>query len=141
MTRVQNTPPIGGPTVLLDTDVPWPRTPPEIEREWQRAATYVVDIDPEQPWAELTGLERRSYGAWRTALWCRGQVDTSPVRGIAGPVTGQGIRDELVVAEAVMEGRGDGWEYALGALMWLLWVTGASDHMPYPVDRGRLTHR
>ena len=35
----------------------------------------------------------------------------------------------------------DGWEYALGALSWLLWVTGASDHMSYPQDRARLRHR
>jgi hypothetical protein len=131
MTRVENTPLVGGPTVFLDTGVPWPRTPAEIRHEWLRAAAVVSKMRPGRSWAELPGVERYAFGVWEAAHWSRGEADTSPVRRMPGPVTGQAVRDELAAADAIVEARGEGWEYATGALMWLLWVTGATDRSPH----------
>src|SRR4051794_11114789 len=99
MAPVEVRPVAGGPTVVLDAGVPWPRTPAEVEREWARAAARVAQIADagKRETSELTSPERYAIGAWVAARWSRAEVVHSPVLRVAQPVTGRLIRQELAV--------------------------------------------
>jgi hypothetical protein len=125
---------VGGPACVLDAGVPWPRTPDDVAREWARLeARYArITVVGRRTMADLSSAERFVVGVRAAARWTRGEVEKSPVCLVGAPLTGQGVRDELDAAEALMEARGRHWEYATGVLHWLLWVTGASEDLPYP---------
>ena len=134
MATVETTPLVGGPSMVLDAGVPWPRTPDDVAREWARVeARYArLFVSGGRSLSQLTSAEQFVVGVRVAARWTRAESARSPLRLANEPVSGQAVRDELAVAESLMEARGRHWALATGVLHWLLWVTGAMDDLPYP---------
>ena len=122
---------VAGRVCVLDAGVPWLRTGVELEREWARLRPVVepifarVDAAPDA--ASFAPGERHAMGAYMSALWTLGGTAEVPLGGVESPVTGRAIRWQLAAAEDLMVSRCEGWEFALGVVQWLLWITSGSE--------------
>lgn len=122
---------VAGRVCVLDTGVPWLRTGVELEREWARLGPIVEPIFAKvaaaPDGASFTPGERHAMGAYMSALWTLGGTAEVPLGGVESPVTGRAIRWQLSEAERLMVSRCEGWEFALGVVQWLLWITSGSE--------------
>ena len=129
------TPPVPGRICVLDGGVPWVRVKSELVREMDRLAAVmreILDGPAGRREDELDGAEQRVMGIWAAAEWTLGADDRSPMHRRHQLVSGQAIIDELAVAEPRMIDRAGGWQYALGVIDWLMWITGARETIAYP---------
>jgi hypothetical protein len=128
-------PPAPGHICVLDHEVPWVRVGDELFREVSRL-NAVVDELLEGPGAQdpnqLDGAERRALGVYAAAAWTLGEDDRAPMARAQILVSGHAIRDEIALADPRMRNRDPGWQYALGVLDWLFWITGATESLRYP---------
>jgi hypothetical protein len=74
--------------------------------------------------------ERHAMGVYAAALWTLSGTAEVPMGGSESPVTGPAVRQQLAEAEDLMVSRLEGWEFALGIVQWLLWITGGSERAP-----------
>jgi hypothetical protein len=125
---------VAGRVCFLDTGVPWLRTGAELEREWKRLRPVIepvftkVRIAPDT--ASFTSGERHTMGSYATAMWTLGGTTEVPLGRAESPVTGRAIRQQLATAHDTVESRCEGWEFALGVMQWLLWITSGSEKPP-----------
>ena len=124
---------VPGEIMVLDQGVPWIRSGRELRYEWDRLSRHATLLpDPDASgYREMTGGLKALLGVLATARWCLARTTTMPMSARPGLVTGASIKAELALAETVVNSRQGNWEYATGVLMWLLWVTGASEKTVY----------
>jgi hypothetical protein len=131
---------VPGQIYRLDEGVPWLRVKAELDREWERlqrlldvvgrpggpVAGHAMNDVPETEWWVL--------GADSAARWTLGLAAVPALGTGPEPVTGHVIREQLELADRLMESRHPKWGYAAGVLHWLLWITSATEEMSYPIE-------
>ena len=122
---------VTGPACVLDSGVPWMRTGEELDREWARLRPQMALVYAKvAAWSDdssFTPGERHAMGVYAAAVWTLGVTTEIPMGGSESPVTGQSIRRQLAEAEALMVSRRPEWEFGLGIVQWLLWITSGSE--------------
>ena len=111
------------------------RSTAEQQREWGNCGKQMRELIQSgvRSLAAMPPQGRALYGVNDAARWSLGRTQDGPVFRRAVPFTGTGIRYEIALAGEVVRTRGDEWEQAAGARVWLRWLIGDLDEITYPL--------
>lgn len=75
--------------------------------------------------------EYAALGTFTAARWTLGLMPERPLDGVVAPVCDAEVNEQLRQARRVFDCEGEGWDFAYGVLMWLGWLTGGVDQLPF----------
>lgn len=111
------------------------RSAAEQNREWRRCFEQMDRLAKSgvRSMGDMPPQGRALYGLWDAARWSTGRAAEAPVWRRAVPFTGVVMLHEIALAREVVRVKGDEWEQAVGALVWLRWLIGEKDEITYPL--------